>query len=121
MAQLQSAFLSGPYATQAPHRVEAPFQLMLGPAVIRGRIDAVYVRPEGGFDVVDYKTGTSSADPLQLAVYRVAWSHIAGVPLEEVGAAFYYVSRGEVARYDQLPDEQALTALLTHSSAAPLA
>ena len=107
---------AGPYASIAPHRVEAPFQLVLGDAVVRGRIDAVYARPDGGFDVVDYKTGKSSADPLQLAIYRAAWAQIAGVPVDGVGAAFYYVSSGEVVRYDDLPDAEALAALLTASN-----
>ena len=91
LGSLQAAFLAGPYATTPPHRIEAPFQLVLGGRVVRGRIDAVYLRPDGGYDVVDWKTGTQSSDPLQLAVYRAAWAQIAGVPEAEVGAAFYYV------------------------------
>ena len=103
LASLQAAFLAGPYASTPPHRVEAPFQLVLGGRVVRGRIDAVYQRADGGFDVVDWKTGAQASDPLQLAVYRAAWAQIAGVPESEVGAAFYYVARGEVVRHDDLP------------------
>src|SRR6185369_5658392 len=93
LAVLQKAFLAGPYAGIRPYRVEAPFQLVLGDRVVRGRIDAIY-RTDDGFDVVDWKTGRQSADPLQLAVYRSAWARAAGVPEEGVGAAFYYVVTG---------------------------
>jgi DNA helicase II / ATP-dependent DNA helicase PcrA len=111
LATLQAAFLAGPYAGRAPDRVEAPFQLVLGSTVVRGRIDAVY-RTEDGYDVVDWKTGRTSADPVQLAVYRLAWARIADVPLERVGAAFYYVATGRIARPDDLLDADGLTALL---------
>ena len=110
LAALQEAFLAGPYAGRAPHRVEAPFQLVLGDRVVRGRIDAVY-RTDDGYDVVDWKTGRTSADPVQLAVYRLAWARVAGVPVEQVGAAFYYVATGRVVRPDDLLDADALEAL----------
>ncbi len=115
LAALQAAFLAGPYATTPPHRVEAPFQLVLGDRVVRGRIDAVYLRPDGGYDVVDWKTGAQISDPLQLAVYRAAWAQIAGVAESAVGAAFYYVARGEIVRHDDLPGVVELTELITLS------
>jgi ATP-dependent DNA helicase UvrD/PcrA len=116
LESLQAAFLAGPYATTPPHRVEAPFQLVLGGRVVRGRIDAVYLRPDGGYDVIDWKTGAQSSDPLQLAVYRAAWAQIAEVPESEVGAAFYYVARGEIVRHDDLPGVAELTALVNRAS-----
>jgi DNA helicase-2/ATP-dependent DNA helicase PcrA len=109
---LQQAFLAGPYARLAPYRVEAPFQLVLGGRVVRGRIDAVY-RTDGGYDVIDWKTGSAAADPLQLAIYRTAWAQIAGVPEESVGAAFYYVATGTVERHGALPSGAELERLLT--------
>jgi DNA helicase-2/ATP-dependent DNA helicase PcrA len=75
------------------------------------------VRPDhdvgaGGYEVIDWKTGREAADPLQLAVYRVAWAELAAVPVERVGAAFVYVRDGSVVRPDGLPDRQGLAALL---------
>ncbi len=71
--------------TACPHAVEAPFALVLDGQVVRGRIDAVYAEADGGFLVVDWKTNRSDdADPLQLALYRLAWAELAGVPLEQV-------------------------------------
>jgi DNA helicase II / ATP-dependent DNA helicase PcrA len=112
LAALKAAFLDGPYAVVAPHRVEAPFQLVLGGAVVRGRIDAVY-RTADGYDVIDWKTGSSRADPLQLAIYRVAWARIAGVPESAVGAGFYYVAQGRVDRPAPLPGADELERILT--------
>lgn len=113
LATLQQAFLAGPYADRAPVAVEAPFQLVLGSHTVRGRIDAVYATADGGFEVVDWKTGTTPADPVQLAVYRQAWADLAGVDVEQVGAAFYYVAQGVVERPEALPGREALTGLLS--------
>jgi DNA helicase II / ATP-dependent DNA helicase PcrA len=110
--ELQQAFLAGPYASRPPLHVEAPFQLVLGGRVVRGRIDAVYARDDGGFDVVDWKTGRQAADPLQLAIYRTAWARLAGVAPESVGAVFYYVASGRVVRPEGLASAEELAALL---------
>lgn len=113
LAALKAAFLRTPYAGRQPHRVEAPFQLLLGGYIIRGRIDAVYQDPDGSYEVVDWKTNRNAdADPLQLAVYRLAWAELAGVPVEEVRAAFLYVRTGLVQRPEDLPDRAALERLL---------
>ncbi|WP_175548741.1 PD-(D/E)XK nuclease family protein, partial [Mangrovactinospora gilvigrisea] len=114
LAALKDAFLRTPYAELRPYRVEAPFQLRLGTRLLRGRIDAVYRDPESGdFEIVDWKTNrTETADPLQLAVYRLAWAELAGVPVERVTAAFLYVRSGRVVRPEPLPDRAELTTLL---------
>jgi DNA helicase-2/ATP-dependent DNA helicase PcrA len=115
LARLKEAFLRSPYAERRPHRVEAPFQLLLGGRVVRGRIDAVYADPGGpyAYEVVDWKTGRDdSADPLQLAVYRLAWAEQAGIPVERVGAAFLYVRSGNVVRPEPLPGRAELERLL---------
>ena len=109
---LQEAFLASPYAGRRPHAVEAPFALSLGGRVVRGRIDAVYDLGDGRWEVVDWKTGTEAADSLQLAIYRLAWAWLIGVPVEQVDAAFLYVRTGEVVRFDDLAGESELTALL---------
>ena len=53
-----------------------------------------------------------TADPLQLAVYRLAYAELLGVPLDSVDAAFLYVRDGDVVRLEVLPDRVALEALL---------
>ena len=114
LLRLQQAFLATPYAARAPFRVEAPFDLPLAGRVVRGRIDAVYDLGGGRWEVVDWKTGSESADPLQLAVYRLAWARIVGVDPSAVDAAFLYVATGEVVRFGvELPLEGDVAALLT--------
>jgi DNA helicase II / ATP-dependent DNA helicase PcrA len=114
---LKDAFERSEYAHRTPYRIETPFQLAIAGRVIRGRIDAVY-RHSGGdattYEIVDWKTGrTRTADPLQLAVYRLAWAERQGVPVESVTAAFLYVRTGDVVRPKDLPGRAALERLLT--------
>lgn len=112
--ELKEAFARTPYARRTPHRVEVPVHLTLAGRVVRGRIDAVYRDPEtGAYEIVDWKTSrTRSADPLQLALYRLAWAEQHGLAPEEVAAAFVYVRTGEVARPARLPGRTELEAIL---------
>ncbi|MGV9903885.1 UvrD-helicase domain-containing protein [Streptomyces sp. NPDC003388] len=114
---LKEAFENTEYAHRTPYRIEAPFQLTLAGRVVRGRIDAVYRSGDGDrvtYEIVDWKTNRAhTADPLQLAVYRLAWAEQQGVPPESVTAAFLYVRTGEVVRPEDLPDRAALERLLT--------
>ncbi|WP_461066836.1 ATP-dependent DNA helicase [Streptomyces pseudoechinosporeus] len=113
---LKDAFERTLYAHRTPYRVEAPFQLEIAGRVVRGRIDAVYKEGDGDettYEIVDWKTNRSrTADPLQLALYRLAWAEQHGVPLESVKAAFLYVRGGEIVRPENLPDRAALERLL---------
>ncbi|MGV9994451.1 UvrD-helicase domain-containing protein [Streptomyces sp. NPDC003374] len=113
---LKDAFERTEYAHRTPHRVEAPFQLEVAGRVVRGRIDAVYKEGDGDeatYEIVDWKTGRAgTADPLQLALYRLAWAERHGLPLDRVTAAFLYVRSGEVVRPPSLPDRAALERLL---------
>ena len=76
-------------------------------------------RPDGGWDVVDWKTGAEPHGPaataraVQLAAYRLAWARLQGVPVEQVGAAFFYAATGRTVRPVDLLDEAALSALVT--------
>ncbi|WAL97725.1 UvrD-helicase domain-containing protein [Streptomyces sp. Je 1-369] len=118
---LKEAFERTEYAHRAPHRVEVPFQFVIAGRVIRGRIDAVYKDGDGAdatYEIVDWKTSrTRTADPLQLAVYRLAWAEQQGVPLESVRAAFLYVRSGETARPRNLPGRAELERLLMEEPA----
>lgn len=120
---LKEAFERTEYARRTPYRVEVPFQFVIADRVIRGRIDAVYKEGDGDdatYEIVDWKTNrTRSADPLQLAVYRLAWAEQQGVPPESVTAAFLYVRSGETARPRNLPDRADLERLLLGEPAAP--
>lgn len=119
LTALKEAFARTPYARRTPYRVEVPVQLTLAGRTIRGRIDAVYresgTGPDDGprYEIVDWKTGRSQdADPLQLAIYRVAWAEQHGLPLSAVTAAFVYVRSGEVVRPAGLPGRAGLERVL---------
>ncbi|WP_224769104.1 ATP-dependent DNA helicase [Nocardioides ochotonae] len=108
LKELITRFEHGPFGTRVPHQVEAPFALVLDGQVVRGRIDAVYTEtaPDGapGYLLVDWKTSRhQDSEPLQLAIYRLAYAELHGVPLERVRAAFFYVRTGELIEPGHLP------------------
>jgi DNA helicase-2/ATP-dependent DNA helicase PcrA len=116
LAALQERFVADGWADRRPVAVEQPFELVLGGRLVRGRIDAVYDRPEGGYDVIDYKTGAVPKDfaaaSMQLSVYRLAWADLASVDPTEVDAGFLYVLSGTLKRPDRLLSRDELAALL---------
>ncbi len=77
-----------------PTFFERSFSFQLGPNVLRGRVDRVDRLPEGGWELIDYKTGPpKTASQLerdvQLSLYAVAareaWQ------LDTARGAYYYV------------------------------
>ena len=73
---------------------ERSFQFRLGPHLLRGRVDRVDRLPDGGYELIDYKTGRPRTpaqlrDDVQLSLYAVgareAWQ------LEAAQQAYYYV------------------------------
>lgn len=122
--ELKAKFLASEWAHRQPDLVEAAVETRIGPVSVRGRIDAVFRSAQGRWDLVDWKTGrvpTAAELPkksLQLAVYRLAWSRLHGVPLEQIDAAFYYVAHGKTVRPPRLADEAQLEALITELFAA---
>ena len=73
---------------------ERAFSFKLGPHLLRGRVDRVDKLPDGGYELIDYKTGRPKTpaqlrDDVQLAVYamaaRDAWE------LEASRQSYHYV------------------------------
>ena len=73
---------------------ERSFQFRIGPHLLRGRVDRVDRLPEGGYELIDYKTGRPKSaaqlrEDVQLSLYAVgareAWQ------LEAAQQAYYYV------------------------------
>ena len=118
LEKLKEKWLRSEWAARTPHLVEVPFERSIDGTIIRGRMDAVYQSEDGTFDVVDWKTGSAkSGDELanaaiQLAVYRLAWAEIAGVPLDQVRAAFHYVGSEETVRPSDLLDHAGLLTII---------
>jgi DNA helicase-2/ATP-dependent DNA helicase PcrA len=116
--ELRAAFLTSEWAERRPTEVEVPFETEVDGIGVRGRMDAVFADPDGGWTVVDWKTG-AMPDParlpalaVQLAAYRLAWAALAGCEAERVRAAFHYVRAGETVRPADLLDTDGLRALL---------
>ena len=119
LTALQTAFAQSRWAARTPVAVEVPFEMPIGDTVVRGRIDAVFADPDGGATVVDWKTGEPPRGAeamrqaaVQLAVYRLAWAALSGVPESSVRTAFYYVRTGATITPDELADPAELAALL---------
>jgi DNA helicase II / ATP-dependent DNA helicase PcrA len=118
LAELQDAFLASEWAERRPVEVEVPFETMVGGIGVRGRMDAVFADPDGGWTVVDWKTG-ALPDParmpalaVQLAAYRLAWAALAGCAPERVRAAFHFVRQGVTLRPADLLDAAGLRDLV---------
>jgi DNA helicase-2/ATP-dependent DNA helicase PcrA len=120
LALLRERFEAGEWGGRWPVEVEVPFETLIAGRAVRGRIDAVFGDAgDGGYDVVDWKTGQPPASDeerrvaaVQLAAYRLAWAGLAQVPLGQVRAAFYYVRENLTLRPADLLDEAGLAALI---------
>jgi len=103
-----------------PVAVERPFTLQIGPHRVHGRIDRVDRLPQGGFGLVDYKTGAppSRGDNeegrmvmrLYLAGAREAWQ------VEPRVATLEYILEGENRRENPDGSEIAAAVDLAHAT-----
>jgi ATP-dependent DNA helicase UvrD/PcrA len=116
--ELQQAFLQTSWADRDPVEVEVPFDLVIDDTVVRGRMDAVFRDSDGGFTVVDWKTGRrpggadARAAAIQLAAYRLAWADLTNTELAAVRAVFCYLRDGQTVAPADLLDRAGLVALL---------
>jgi len=114
---MKERFLASEWAHRSPEAIEIAIETTVAGMAIRGRIDAVFPRPGGGFTVVDWKTGARpSGDKariraLQLEAYRLAYARFRGLAMDEVDAAFYYAGTGETV-FPDLAEDERLGALL---------
>ncbi len=134
LRELCQRFADGQFGDKVPYAIESPFSLVAAGGLVRGRIDAIYELPtsqaresrhthgaddKGGappfrYRVVDWKTNQQdTADPLQLAIYRLAWAEVCQIPAEEVDAVFYFVRTDSVVRPLSLPGRAEIEELLT--------
>ena len=117
LAELQALFLQSPWAEQTPIHIEYAIETVIEGVAVRGRIDAVFARPDGGVTVVDWKTGqppqgmAETHRAFQLAAYALAFARLTGRDPQDVDAAFYYAQTGETV-YPALPRQAELRGLL---------
>ncbi len=118
LQEMAAIFERTEWALREPAAIEVPIETRIGQVVVRGRIDAVFRDPDGAWDLIDWKTGRPpeprlrAAKAVQLAVYRLAWSRLKGVPLEKVRAAFFYVADNLVVRPHDLADAAELERII---------
>ncbi|MFE9100925.1 ATP-dependent helicase [Actinomadura geliboluensis] len=124
LARLRERFEQSEWASREPLDIEVPFETIIGDRLVRGRMDAVFRSPGGGYEVVDWKTGSPPSGEearfaaVQLAAYRLAWATLTGVDVSAVSAAFHYVAANVTVRPADLLDAAGLAALLDGVPAA---
>lgn len=121
LPRLAETFRAGEWGNRQPWSVEHPIETPISGVTIRGRIDAVFRTEDGRWELVDWKTGAVPAQrelarrAVQLAVYRLGWSRLQGVPIEDVSAAFYFVSEDRTIRPHDLAEEQQLERMVSRA------
>lgn len=124
LKDMAAIFERSEWALREPAAIEAPIETKIGSIVVRGRIDAVFRDADGGWDLIDWKTGRPpspdrrAVKAVQLAVYRLAWSRLKEVPLDTVRAAFFYVADNLVVRPHDLADAAQLEAIIAAADTA---
>ncbi len=114
---MKAHFLASPWADRTPEEIEIAVETWIDGVSVRGRIDAVFTDGEGGFVVVDWKTGRrpagarATARAVQLGAYRIAYARLREIPVDRVRAAFYYAAQGETV-WPDLPGEEDLASVL---------
>ncbi len=91
-----------------PVWLERTFSFAIGPHQLRGRVDRVDRLPDGGYELIDYKTGGAKdavdlADDVQIPLYRLgaraAWE------VDPVGGTYWYVLDDERVEVPSAPDD----------------
>ena len=92
----------------SPRWVERKFDFRIGPHHLRGRVDRVDELPQGGYELIDYKTGDPKPKreletDVQLAIYRLAareaWR------LDGAAGSYWYVLADEKVAVGASPDD----------------
>jgi DNA helicase II / ATP-dependent DNA helicase PcrA len=114
--RLRRAFLESRFAAEVPLHAERAFLLRVGAFTVGGRIDAIYGDPDGPWEVVDWKTGSGDADPLQLELYGLACVEIWRKEPADLTLTYYYLGRG-AAESRSMGDPQSVRSRLETSLA----
>jgi DNA helicase-2/ATP-dependent DNA helicase PcrA len=96
--RLKAAFRASAWSKRRIAAQEVPFVIDYEGTVVRGRIDAIFYRDGGGYDIVDWKTGrppqgeAARHAALQLKVYRKAWARLRSIDESQIRTAFHYIA-----------------------------
>ena len=97
------------HSDSVPVWLERAFNFEIGSHQLRGRIDRVDRLPDGGYELIDYKTGTPNAaselaGDLQLALYRVGARESWQIDAE--AGSYWYVLEDEKVPVPSAPDDR---------------
>src|SRR3954451_698133 len=93
-------------AESRPVWLERGFSFAIGDHQLRGRVDRVDQRADGGYELIDYKTGaqrSGQGDDVQLALYRLA-ARSAWQIEADIGS-YWYVLEDERVEMPAAPDD----------------
>ncbi len=112
--RLGEELLAGFYRRQEgrfdpPLFVEKAFTMRFQDFFIRGVIDRVDPCPEGGVEIIDYKSGKSKQEmgqeeQLQLRLYALACQEVFGLVPKRI--SFYYLRTHEKLSFEHRPEDQ---------------
>src|SRR5699024_10304907 len=132
LAELREKFEHSAWAERVPTMIEAAVETSVAGLTLRGRIDAVFrtggdpdveFDPEASRELVDWKTGRVPSDnemphrSLQLTIYRLAWSRLHNIPLENITGKFVYLAHGVEKTPHDFATAQELEAILSRAVA----
>ncbi|MCA1830173.1 MAG: ATP-dependent helicase, partial [Actinobacteria bacterium] len=102
LGELREAFRRSRFASLPPVHAERSFALVVGDHIVSGRIDAIFERPGGGWEIVDWKSGRArdggGAEEWQLDLYALAAQEIWGKSPDDVTVTFVYLGEPDPAR-----------------------
>lgn len=88
---LKAAYAQFKARPPRPHLLEQAFTLKVGDITLKGRIDRVDALPDGGYEIIDYKTGTpkteekmDKGDREQLCLYQLAAQELLGIEVKKL-------------------------------------
>jgi RecB family exonuclease len=108
VAALERYWRSERESDAEPVWFERSFAFHMGPHLLRGRVDRVDKRPDGSYELIDYKTGKSKTEDdlredIQLSLYqlgaRESWR------LRTSAQSYYYVLTGEKVPVEHSEEE----------------
>jgi len=112
--ELTEIFKGSRFAELDPVDVEIEINLTEGVNTFVCKLDAVF-KSGDRYEIVDWKTGSvpeSKEDTdlmsLQLALYRLAYSRLRGIPIDQIDVCFYFVADNKELRPSFVPDGEEL-------------
>lgn len=118
LAALKKTFEKSKWGNMKPAFVELPIELPLAGSIFSCKIDAIYEvdNPDGiRWQIVDWKTGKAPKDDedlelkqFQLALYRLAFSKLKNIPIEQIDAVFYFVGEDREIRPERIYSDKEL-------------